>query len=619
MPDTKPLAFAGFLPPQANYYRLPNQWFDIWAQVRKLLEAQGTRLSRSDGLLKLLEYLIKYTWGYLNFEEPVRLTFDEFTCGRRRASSGGGRGKRMDQGTGLSSASIKKNIDRLLALGLIQKIEDNGDKARIRCWYAPRIASERNPETEPGQIDLSCFAGFDRPNTNYFPVPFEWTNLSRQIGSAVAILCVEYLMRHTFGWQDEIRWLTPTEIASGRRKRDGTIYDDGIQYSRDAVASACEWLVGQGILVSRGVRRDAGRESREYALRMREMGNGHNKDRDPGLGDDPPSVTQPAPGDTNEALTGQNEVLDRQTRALTGETKALTRQTKALTGETKALNPQSKARSGNNTPEQNNPQNNGPQPSPAPHPVSPADDGDVSMSLSPEAQVHLPHNPKMGEQAFSSRPNGSQSACSEELTRTEVLEWLDRLRIFEPTRSRLAKLVWVSNAGYLQSWAAWYGSQSACGVGWVIRQIEAGLQAPVCQENRCSEWGAQHGGDRTTNADTLVEFQETDCCGQDAGPGNTQESTVQPCHDLWGQALSELRSQMTGASFDTWLATSRALDRQDERLVVGVRNQYAKEWLDVRFRPVVLRILAGIDSTISLVEFRVLGNEETVGNVEIAP
>ena len=41
MTDTKPLPFDGFSAPQANYSRLPNQWFDIWAQVRSLLESQG--------------------------------------------------------------------------------------------------------------------------------------------------------------------------------------------------------------------------------------------------------------------------------------------------------------------------------------------------------------------------------------------------------------------------------------------------------------------------------------------------------------------------------------------------------------------------------------------------
>ena len=307
-------------------------------------------MSRSDGPLKLLEYLIKYTWGYLNFDEPVRLTFDEITCGRRRASSNGGRGDRMDHGTGLSSASIKKNIDRLLDLGLIQKIEGDSDKARVRCWYAPGITADRNPDADLGQIDLSCFEGFDRPSTNYFPVPFEWTNLTREISSAVAILCVEYLMRHTFGWQDEIRWLTPSEIASGRRKRDGSTYDNGIQYSRDAVASACETLVQQGILVRRSVRRDAGRESKEYALRMQEMGIDRNKDCDMRLEDCDPPAHQPGIGGQAGALTGQSEVpdqqtkaLDRQTEALTGQTKALTGQSKALTGQSKALTRQSKA------------------------------------------------------------------------------------------------------------------------------------------------------------------------------------------------------------------------------------------------------------------------------------
>ena len=69
------------------------------------------------------------------------------------------------------------------------------------------------------------------------------------------------------------------------------------------------------------------------------------------------------------------------------------------------------------------------------------------------------------------------------LTQTQVLECLDKLSIFEPTRSRLARLRWIADPGYLQAWAAWYWNQSDCGVGWVIRQIETGIQAPEGNEN----------------------------------------------------------------------------------------------------------------------------------------
>ena len=75
---------------------------------------------------------------------------------------------------------------------------------------------------------------------------------------------------------------------------------------------------------------------------------------------------------------------------------------------------------------------------------------------------------------------------------------------------------------------------------------------------------------------------------------------------------------MTGATFDTWLAASSALDRRDGRLVVGVRNRYAKEWLDIRFRPLVLRALAGIDPTISQVQFVVWQGKTSDGIYGVA-
>ena len=50
--------FPGFFRPKSNFYRLPNDWFDIWANIR-----QKTGRSRILALLKIVEYVIKWTWG----------------------------------------------------------------------------------------------------------------------------------------------------------------------------------------------------------------------------------------------------------------------------------------------------------------------------------------------------------------------------------------------------------------------------------------------------------------------------------------------------------------------------------------------------------------------------
>lgn len=345
--------FPGFEQPTRNYYRLPNTWFDLWAWVKEQRNA-----SRLDGPIRWLEYLIKHSWGYLNFDNPVRLTKDEFADGRRSATTDGSRGGRIDGGTGLSSRALVTIPQRLLDLGLIERREDDKDKARIQYYYLPRVRrSEAAPPTPSHSPDT--FAGFDEPHSNYFPVPFVWTDLTRDINSGVAILAGEYLMRHTFGWRDRVRWLTPTEIASGRQRRDGSTYDDGIHYPRSTTASACDRMVEEGLFVWRPAQRDIGREKREYALRMRDMlvdeGSGRFLGWAEGAGEEHYKGTTEK---QSKPPTRQSKPLTRQSTPLTGQSTdrepqqstPLTQQSTPLTPQSTPLNQQSTPPTGQSTP-----------------------------------------------------------------------------------------------------------------------------------------------------------------------------------------------------------------------------------------------------------------------------
>jgi chromosomal replication initiator protein len=61
--------------------------------------------------------------------------------------------------------------------------------------------------------------------------------------------------------------------------------------------------------------------------------------------------------------------------------------------------------------------------------------------------------------------------------------------------------------------------------------------------------------------------------------------------DLWQQTLTQLRQQMTAATFDTWLRSSQGLALENAHLVVGVPNAYAKDWIDQRLNGAVGRAL----------------------------
>ena len=62
----------------------------------------------------------------------------------------------------------------------------------------------------------------------------------------------------------------------------------------------------------------------------------------------------------------------------------------------------------------------------------------------------------------------------------------------------------------------------------------------------------------------------------------------------WKATLGELELQMTKATFNTWLKGARLIACEEDEYVIGVRNDYAKDWLDNRLRETILLSLTAI-------------------------
>ncbi len=259
--------FPGFFRPKSNFYRLPNDWFDIWTDVRRM-----TGRSRILALLKIVEYVIKWTWGYQNYDEPIRISRRDFHRGRRKG------GRLLDRGTKLSSRSIEMALKLLVKLGLIEVVQEDDDDGPS---FIPRLRPEEENLPEflcddvPLESDESSYQGFDLPKANFFIVPAIWTDLTSDIDSEVEILTVEYFFRHTWGWQgawDEPCWMDVDDIADGRQyrsqERRGERYDQGIGYSVKYTRNALNDAVSRGWLVWREKKSGRGRE---YALHLKGM------------------------------------------------------------------------------------------------------------------------------------------------------------------------------------------------------------------------------------------------------------------------------------------------------------------------------------------------------------
>jgi chromosomal replication initiator protein len=77
----------------------------------------------------------------------------------------------------------------------------------------------------------------------------------------------------------------------------------------------------------------------------------------------------------------------------------------------------------------------------------------------------------------------------------------------------------------------------------------------------------------------------------------------------WQSVLGQLQMEMPRASFDTWVRDTKPISYQNGKLVIGVRNAYARDWLENRLSSTVSRLLVGIVNASVNVDFVVNGNE----------
>ncbi|HIP71473.1 MAG TPA: chromosomal replication initiator protein DnaA, partial [Anaerolineae bacterium] len=84
----------------------------------------------------------------------------------------------------------------------------------------------------------------------------------------------------------------------------------------------------------------------------------------------------------------------------------------------------------------------------------------------------------------------------------------------------------------------------------------------------------------------------------------------------WKATLGELELQMTKATFNTWLKGTHLLNYKDHTYVIGVRNAYAKDWLENRLLDTILRTLAAIVRERVNIQFEV---KDAVENNDFSP
>jgi hypothetical protein len=62
----------------------------------------------------------------------------------------------------------------------------------------------------------------------------------------------------------------------------------------------------------------------------------------------------------------------------------------------------------------------------------------------------------------------------------------------------------------------------------------------------------------------------------------------------WQSALGQLQMEMPKASFDTWVRDTCLVSYEDGHFTIGVRNAYARDWMESRLSIIATRLLMGI-------------------------
>ena len=111
--------------------------------------------------LKVVEYILRHTWGFQEFGIKKCITTDEFMYGRKHQD-----GTRMDKGTGLSKPSVISGLQLALKHGFIEEEVDASDRARVKKYYNLRMFDGSENDLDVKSFDIGV-KDFDSRGKNF--------------------------------------------------------------------------------------------------------------------------------------------------------------------------------------------------------------------------------------------------------------------------------------------------------------------------------------------------------------------------------------------------------------------------------------------------------------------
>ena len=115
------------------------------------------------------------------------------------------------------------------------------------------------------------FEGFGDPQENWSKLPHDLIAQLPEIETIGEMKVILYVLRHTWGYQDNAKKITMDEFANGRKKRDGSRIDSGTGLSEPTLRAGIEKAIEHGFIAVEIDDSDKGRIKKIYSLRVKDL------------------------------------------------------------------------------------------------------------------------------------------------------------------------------------------------------------------------------------------------------------------------------------------------------------------------------------------------------------
>jgi chromosomal replication initiator protein len=92
-------------------------------------------------------------------------------------------------------------------------------------------------------------------------------------------------------------------------------------------------------------------------------------------------------------------------------------------------------------------------------------------------------------------------------------------------------------------------------------------------------------------------------------PSGVYTKTTMDYQQLWSSALSQVELELSRVNFNTWFKNTRIVDYKEGEVIVGVPNEFVKDWLNQKYHKFILRILRTVHEGVRSVSFSVVKSD----------